>query len=80
VCESYRELAPRRRVKILDNSAEMISGMISAELALARAAQPQTNWAGHGGRTATTSDPSGSRLVICLAWFWVTPATGRVIG
>jgi hypothetical protein len=62
------------------NSAEMISGMIPAELAPARAAKLQTNWAGHGGRTATTSDPSGSRLVICLAWFWVTPATGSVIG
>jgi hypothetical protein len=50
------------------NASEMISGMISAELALAQAAQPQTNWAGRGGRTATT------------AWFWVTPATGGVIG
>lgn len=65
---------------VLANSAEMILGMISAELAPARAAKPQANWAVHGGRTATTRDPSGSRLVICLAWFWVTPATGSVIG
>ena len=67
-------------LSVAANSAEMISGMISAELALARVAEPQTNSAVHGGRTATTSDPSGSRLVICLAWFWVTPATGSVIG